>query len=87
MDFTKPEIKLEIKKLCEILGKCGDDMLAATAKSYGWKIPGKLDALKDCVIGKAKQKLISRNQTPIEKQYIDIVLIKGRGFGSPVNPD
>ena len=58
MDFTKPEIKVETTKLREKLGKCGDDILEATAKLYGWKVPGKLDALKDCAIRRpSKRKL------------------------------
>ena len=88
MDFTKPDIKLEITKLREILGKCGDDIPEATAKSYGWKDLWKLDTRNDCVIGKAKQKKINKSwsqgiKTLVEKQYIDITLIKGRCFGGP----
>ena len=61
MDFTKPEIKLEITILREVLGKCGDDITEATAKTYGWKVLRKLDALKNCAIGKAKQKKINKS--------------------------
>jgi len=89
LDFTKPEIKLEITKLREILLESVEMTSQRQQQSHTvGRFSGKLDACKDCVIGKAKQRKINKRwsqgiKTPGEKQYIDITLIKGRGFGGP----
>ena len=56
IDSAKRGINVKINKVHEPTVHCGEDILKATSKALSWKIPGKVDTCKNCVIGKAKQK-------------------------------
>jgi hypothetical protein len=79
-------VKFDINKLHKAIGHCGEEALKITAKSYDWKLFGKLETCEDCAIGKAKQKNTNKewlqgSKNPGERLYIDIISIKGESFG------
>ena len=86
VDSKKAEVKFDINKLHKAIGHCGEEALKITAKSYDWKLLGKLETCEDCAVGKAKQKNTNKewlqgSKNPGERLYIDISSIKGESFG------
>jgi hypothetical protein len=56
INIKKYEVKFDKNKLHKAILQCGEDALRMTAKSYDWKLLGKLETCEDCTVGKEKQK-------------------------------
>jgi hypothetical protein len=85
VDSKKYEVKFDINKLHKAIGNCGEKSSRITAKSYDWKLLGKLETCEDCTVGKTKQKNTNKqwlqgSKNPGERLYIDISSIKGEIF-------
>ena len=87
VDSKKAEVKFDINKLHKAIGHCGEEALKITAKSYDWKLLGKLETCEDCAVGKSKaeetliKEWLQGSRNPGERLYIDISSIKGESFG------
>jgi hypothetical protein len=86
VDSNKNEFKFDLNKLHKVIRHCGEEALQITAKTYDWKLLGKLETCEYCAVGKSKQKnpnkqWLQGSKNPGERVYIVISSIKGKIFG------
>ena len=66
-----------INRFHKVFGHASEDAMKATAKFYGWKLTGTLEACEDCQMSNAQQKKVSKttetkSEVPGERLFVDM---------------
>ena len=85
-DPKEKTVTWEINRMHKVYNHASEDVLRATANSYGWKIIGKFEACKDCQTSNIQQKGVSKSTEtkstiPGERIFFDISSIKTPSYG------
>jgi hypothetical protein len=73
---------IEINKLHNVIGHCGETQLKATANAYGIKVFEKLETCESCTMSNSREKksnMIWTESRTIPEEYINS--IKDESFG------
>ena len=75
---SKPKpVYWNINRFHKVFGHASDEAMKATAKFYGWKLTGTLEACEDCQMSNAQQKKVpkkteAQSHTPGERLFVDM---------------
>jgi len=77
---SKPKPKpthWNVNRFHKAFGHASDEAMKSTAKCYGWKLTGTLEACKDCQMSNAQQKKVSKmtetqSEMPGERSFVDM---------------